>query len=228
MLVRTFMSTPVIALTEDVTCREALRLFEQRGIRRAPVLRGARLVGIVSEGDLLRALPASVTQLDTPEGLLAERRPLGAIMTRELHTTNPDMHLEDAAASMIANKVGALPVVESGEVVGIVTESDLFRALIQVMGGTQGVRITLLPPAPGAASGHNDNLALLCLRLSLRLELLLTHSTRGGGRMLMIRAVGARVHDLPAVLADAGYTVVECLFSGAITGTTATARGCDA
>jgi CBS domain-containing protein len=212
MLVRTFMTTPVIALSEELTCRDALRLFQEQKIRRAPVLREKRLLGIVSDRDLMRALPGSVLALDTPEGQLAETQNVGAIMTRDPHTATPDMHIEDAAASLLRHKIGALPVVEAGEVIGIVTESDLFRALIQVIGGTEGVRLTLLPPPAGVASGHNDNIALLCLRLSLRLELLLTHSTPGGKKMVQIRAVGARVRDLPVVLADAGFAVVECLF----------------
>lgn len=209
MLVRTFMSAPAITVEPEMTCRDALRLFQKQRIRRAPVVAEARLVGILSERDLLRALPGSVLELDTSAGYLAERKPVHSVMTADPFTVEPDTHLEDAAHLMVERRIGGLPVVEQGRVIGMITESDLFRALIQVIGGSQGMRITALPPERGVASGHNDNVALICLRLSLRLNTLLTHSTPGGGQMLMVCATGARAKELPKALTDEGYTLIE-------------------
>lgn len=214
MFVRTFMMKPAITLDPELGCREALQLFHAQRIRRAPVVAGTRLIGIISERDLLRVLPASVLELDSDAGYLAARRHVRSAMTPDPLTVGPDTHLEDAARIMARRRIGGLPVVERGLVIGMLTESDLFRALIQIIGGEEGIRITAMPPEPGAGGGFNDNIATLCMRLSLRMDTLLTHSGPGGGRLVMICATGQRTKELPKALSDAGYTLIEASEAG--------------
>ena len=209
MFVRTFMTKPAISLDPEMGCREALQLFQVQRIRRAPVVAGTRLIGIISERDLLRVLPASVLELDSAAGYLAAQRHVRSAMTADPLTVEPDTHLEDAARIMTRRRIGGLPVVEHGLVIGMLTESDLFRALIQIIGAEEGIRITAMPPVSGAGGGFNDNIAVLCMRLSLRLNTLLTHSSPGGGRIVTICATGKRTKELPKALSDAGYTLIE-------------------
>jgi acetoin utilization protein AcuB len=184
-------------------------MFSLRGIRRAPVLRGEKLVGMVSEGDLLRVLPSTVEALNTAEGHLAERRPVSAIMTHDPCVVGPDTHIEDAARCMLERKIGGMPVVHAGEVIGMVTESDLFRALIEALGGERGIRLTVMPPQSEEADAPDPDIAAICVQLSLRLVTLLTHSTPGGAPMVTLRAEGTRASQLPEALSDAGYRIVE-------------------
>lgn len=209
MLVRTFMTQPAICVAPDTACREALRMFRERRIRRAPVTADGKLVGILCERDLLRVLPGSVVELDSDAGYAAERKTVRSAMTARPVTIASDAHLEDAARIMLEHKVGGLPVVDHGLVAGMVTESDLFRALIQAIGAREGIRITVLVPAPGVGGEVPTDVALLCLGLELRITTLLTHETPGGERMLLLCATGARTAELPRALSDAGYSLIE-------------------
>jgi acetoin utilization protein AcuB len=147
MFVRDCMSSPAIAITPDTPLLDALNLMHEHQFRRLPVVdENDRLVGIVSERDLLYASPPPATLLSGLElnYLLAELQ-TKKIMTREVLTTTPDTFVEDAARLMVENKVGGLPVVdEDNHVVGVITETDVFRAFIELYrAGHAGLYLTL-------------------------------------------------------------------------------------
>jgi len=146
MLIRHFMSEEVATLTPDATCREAYRRFKEAGIRRAPVLMGDRLVGIVSERDLLRVLPGTLGQVSTPAGEEGLQIPVETVMAREVHTVNPNDHLEVAVQLMLKYKIGGIPVVEAGRLRGIITESDIFKAVWGMLSSARGTRILFEVP----------------------------------------------------------------------------------
>ena len=132
---------------------DAQALMKREKIHRLPVLDTAkRLIGIVSEKDLLYASPSPATTLNVYEmhSLLAKLK-VESVMTRKLVTVTSDTLVEDAARALVDNNIGGLPVVDNGTLVGIVTESDLFRLLIDLFGTrTKGVRATLrVPERPG-------------------------------------------------------------------------------
>lgn len=213
MLVRYYMTTPVVTVSEDLGCRAVLRLFRERGFRRAPVERlvdgERRLVGMVSERDVLAALPTRIGELEVRAESALREPTVGEVMDARPLTTTSDAHLEDVAQVMIANKINALPVVDGHALAGILTESDLFRALVSVIGDDDGVRLTLVPPPAGRASAHNAEPAMLCLRLGLELRTLLRHESPGGESLTMLRARGSRWQELAGALVSAGYTLVE-------------------
>lgn len=209
MLVRYYMSSPVVTVPESLSCRAALALFRERGFRRAPVERDGALVGIVSDRDVLTALPTRIGELEARTLELEREITVGQVMQERPVTTTPDTHLEDVARVMIANKLSALPVVDGHVLAGILTESDLFRALASVIGDEDGVRLTLVPPPEGRASAHNAEPAMICLRLGLELRTLLHHESPGGESLTMLRARGTRWKELAGVLVAAGYTLVE-------------------
>jgi acetoin utilization protein AcuB len=156
MLVRDRMTLNPITITPDVSVTDALRLMSEKKIRRLPVLDAEqRLVGIVSDRDLLLASPSPATSLAIWEihELLAKLT-VEKMMTREVITVPEDTPLEEAARVMADSRIGGLPVMRGAAVVGIISESDLFKTLLQLLGGRRpGVRITV------ATSGAKGTLA---------------------------------------------------------------------
>lgn len=153
MLVGERMSHPVITVNPDMPIQEALNLMRKEHVRRFPVVdKRGRLKGIVSEKDLLNASPSDVTSLNIWEmHHLLSKITVDEIMTHEVVTISEDSALEEAALIMADNKIGGLPVVRNGNVVGIITETDLFKLFLELLGGREpGVRISVtVPNLPG-------------------------------------------------------------------------------
>jgi acetoin utilization protein AcuB len=140
MIVRHSMSSPVFTLPPDRPIDAAMRDFRIRRIRRAPVVENGDLVGIVSERDLLDVLPGTLPQL-LAVGEAALDTPVRDVMSSDVHTVGPDQPLETAAAIMLEQRVGGVPVVDEGGLVGIITESDIFRTLWDVLTFDGGKRL---------------------------------------------------------------------------------------
>lgn len=141
MLIRDWMATNVISVTEDVSMMKAARLLKEHNISRLPVLDGAgRLIGIVSDRDIKEASPSKATTLDMHElyYLLSEIK-VKDIMTRNPISTTGDDTIEHAALLMVEKNVGGLPVVDgNAQVVGMITDSDIFKVLINITGVAHG------------------------------------------------------------------------------------------
>jgi acetoin utilization protein AcuB len=144
------MTPNPVTITPDVSVTEALRLMREKKIRRAPVLdHHGKLVGIVSEKDLLYASPSPVSSLSVWEiHYLLARLKVEEVMTKQVITITEDTPLEEAARIMADNKIGGLPVIRDEALVGIVTETDLFKIFLELLGARQpGVRVTALIPS---------------------------------------------------------------------------------
>lgn len=149
MLVREWMSRQPVTITMDMSITEALRVMRQRQVRRLPVLdESGDMVGIVSESDLLYASPSPVTSLSIYEMHdLLTRLKVSELMAKDVITVTPDTPLEEAARIMADSKIGGLPVVEDGRLVGIITETDIFKVFLEMLGARErGIRITLEHP----------------------------------------------------------------------------------
>ncbi|HEY8490466.1 MAG TPA: CBS domain-containing protein, partial [Dehalococcoidia bacterium] len=140
MLVREFMTSKVVTITEEETLKTADLRFRQGRFRHLPVVRDGTVVGVVSDRDV-RAL----RDLDVPDlPAVLERRRVRDVMRRPAIVASPQDPLEQAARLMYERKIGCLPVVDEGRLVGIVTTSDVFRAFVQVMGVAEpGTRLEL-------------------------------------------------------------------------------------
>ena len=149
MLVSQIMTKKPITIRTDVSVSDALDLMHEKKVHRLPVLDSkGRLVGIVAEGDLLYASPSPATSLNVWEihSLLAKLK-VDKVMTRKLITVADDAPVEEAAQIMVEKKIGGLPVVCEKKLVGIVTETDLFKVFISMLGGHRpGVRVTASIP----------------------------------------------------------------------------------
>jgi len=156
MFVREYMSKNPVTITPDISVPDALRLMKEKKVRRLPVLNNhGKLIGIVSEKDLLLASPSPVTSLAVWELTdLMARLKVESVMKREVITISEDTPLEEAARKMVDHKIGGLPVMHGETMVGIITETDLFKQLLAQLGGRRpGVRLTV------AVSGVKGTLA---------------------------------------------------------------------
>ena len=150
MLVYERMTRHPITVSPDTPVAEALQMMREHNVRRFPVIdkKTTRLVGIVTEKELLYASPSPVTSLSIHEiHYLMSKITVDEVMTTELVTVAEDTAIEEAALLMVDNKVGALPVMRGQQLVGIITETDLFKTFIELFSAReQGVRLTVLVP----------------------------------------------------------------------------------
>lgn len=131
--VRDWMSTDVATIKISGTLPEAHALMKEKKIRRLPVLDEGKLVGIVTLGDIREASPSDATSLSIYElNYLLAKLDVKSIMSREPLTVSPSTKLSEAAKLMLNHKIGGLPVVDGDKLVGIITESDIFRAFVRV------------------------------------------------------------------------------------------------
>ena len=145
MFVRDFMTRKPITISPEAAFPEAISLLRTHKIRRLPVLEDHKLVGIVVEEDLLSNQPSPATSLSVHElYYLLERLQVRQIMTHPVYTVGGECPLEDAARIMVEKKISCLPVMEDSLLVGIITETDIFKTLVEILGGEeQGTRLTL-------------------------------------------------------------------------------------
>lgn len=145
MFVQDYMSMNPVTVTPESTLGEALNLMKERSIRRLPVVSKGDVVGLVTEQDLMKASPSSATSLSVWEiNYLFPKIKIKNIMTREIFTVAPETILEKAALIMQENNISTLPVLKGDQLVGIITESDIFKAFIDVLALKHpSVRVTL-------------------------------------------------------------------------------------
>ncbi len=132
-LIRDWMTPNPVTIGPKTTVPEAHKIMKERDFRRLPVVdEHGRLIGIVTLGDLREAGPSSATSLSIFElNYLLAQLTVDKIMTREVVTVSPDATIRDAANLMLKHEIGALPVMEDDKLVGIITESDIFRIIVQ-------------------------------------------------------------------------------------------------
>lgn len=149
MLVSARMTHPVITVHANMPIQDALNLMRKEHIRRLPVIdKKGNLVAMVSESDLLHASPSDATSLSIYElNYLLSKITIKHIMTTDVVTVAEDTPIEEAARIMADNKIGGLPVVHNKKVVGIITETDLFKVFLELFGAREpGVRLAALVP----------------------------------------------------------------------------------
>lgn len=166
------MTRNPITISGDITVPEAQAIMRQKKIHRLPVIDAAgRLVGIVTDSDLRHASAPPATTLDVYElHYLISKLKVEMMMTKNPITVSEDLPVEEAARIMDDNRIAGLPVLRNGALVGIITESDLFRLFIQLFGTRHpGIRLTLLlsekpgslATVTGAVTGAGGNIISL-------------------------------------------------------------------
>ena len=146
MFVGERMSKPVITVSPDLPINEALSMMKREHIRRMPVIQDGKLLGIVSDKDLLNASPSPATSLSVWEmNYLLSKITVKDVMTKKVMTVQENTPIEEAARILADNKIGGMPVMRGDKVVGMITETDLFKMFLELMGAREkGVRVTFL------------------------------------------------------------------------------------
>jgi len=165
MLVRERMTRRPVTISPETPISEALDLMRREKVRRLPVLdREGRLVGIVLEKDLLYASPSPATSLSIYEmQYLLSKLTVAEVMSRRVITVDEITPLEEAARIMADHRIGGLPVMRGDRLVGIITETDLFKVFLEMLGAREkGVRLTLeVPDQKGVLASITGAIAAL-------------------------------------------------------------------
>ena len=145
MYVKNYMSTDLVTITPDTTVIKALDLMRQHDIHRLPVVVKGQLVGLLTESVIAKNSPSTATSLSVHElNYLLNKTTAADIMIRRVITTSPDALLEQAASEMRNMDVGVLVVMDHAQLVGIITDKDIFEAFIDINGYyTPGTRFVV-------------------------------------------------------------------------------------
>jgi acetoin utilization protein AcuB len=157
MLVKDRMSPNPVTVTTNTSLKDALELVRDNPFRHLPVLDdNGKLVGIVTEKSLVYASPTSSTTLSVFEiDYILSRTKLGQILQGEVVAVGPGLPIEEAARVMIDNRIGCLPVVQDDELVGIISDTDIFRVFVEGLGGGHpSLRITVVVPEEVGSLAH--------------------------------------------------------------------------
>ncbi len=149
MRVKNRMTPNPIVANPKTNYNEALRLMQQNHIKHLPIVDSHnKLIGIVTQGDMLRAEPSPVTTLSVYEiASLLEKVTMEKIMTSPVFAVDEVCSITNAANFMLANEIDCLPVVREDKLVGIITDTDIFKTFVEITGGTQsGSRIEARMP----------------------------------------------------------------------------------
>lgn len=215
MIILYWMTPDPVVTTEDQSLLDTLRLMREKSVRRLPVVRdGDELCGIISGPDLLRVVPAmkKLTEDEYSEEAsraLAEHTVADA-MVPDPHTCKAHDRLEEVAERMRQLKIGALPVMRRGHLVGIISEHDIMRALVELSyHGAEGKRITLRIPLLQKIDVMY-NIVDLSRRCGLEILTVLTHPILDeSALMATLRVKGEKVDDFVKSLWEAGYKVAD-------------------
>ena len=135
MYIKDYMSTNLITITPETSVVKASDLLKQHDINRLPVLENGQLVGLITKEVISKNSPSGATSLSAHEvNYLLEKTTAKDIMVKKVMTIGPDNMVEEAASIMRANNIGVLVVTEGSQLVGIITDKDIFKAFVDVSG----------------------------------------------------------------------------------------------
>jgi acetoin utilization protein AcuB len=213
MLVRDCMTSPAITIKPDAPFQEALELMRQHHFRRLPVVDYQdALVGIVSERDLLHAAPSPASSLSMWElNYLLWKLQIKTLMTEKVVTVTPQTPIESAARIMVERKIGGLPVVnDDGHVVGVITETDIFRAFTELMAaGVESARIVMrVPNRKGVLAEVAQRIADLNGNI---VSVGTYHGKHDNGKeaLLLVKVTGVELRTLQDAISALGDVVVD-------------------
>ncbi|NMA92943.1 MAG: CBS domain-containing protein [Firmicutes bacterium] len=208
MFVRDYMSLDPVTVSPGDTVGYALQLMKEHSIRRLPVVSKDKVVGIVTRQDLLRASPSSATSLSIWEiNYLFPKVKIAEVMTKSVISISPGTVLEEAALLMKENGVSALPVVENKRLVAIITESDIFKALIDIFAfDYPGARLIM---EVEDRVGVLYDITKIISSLGVNIITLAARRVEGNRVKIMLRLQDNDVSRVIRLLAEKGYPVMD-------------------
>jgi acetoin utilization protein AcuB len=210
MLVRERMTANPVITHPDASFGDAMELLHEKKVRRLPVVDDkGTLVGIVVEKDLLKAAPSSATTLSVYEiPYLLSKLKIKDIMSKRVITVEEDWPIEEAARVMIERKIGCLPIVRGNQLVGIITETDIFRAMTLALGGeSQCLRVMVrVPDVKGELAKLSSQVAQLGGDIRSLVTLVGKESKQGE---ITMKVLGVKRDDLVKALEKIGIQVID-------------------
>ncbi|MGB3985023.1 MAG: CBS domain-containing protein, partial [Limnochordia bacterium] len=208
MFVRNFMTKDPITVSLDATLPSTADLMKQHNLKRLPVMDQDKLVGIITEKDVAKALPSPATTLSKYEiNYLTEKIRVKDVMTKAVISVSPDTTVEEATMIMHEEDVGCLPVLENGKLVGIITERNIYNALTKLFGlDRPGLRITVQVED---RIGVIADLTTLIKSLNLPIISLATYAASAETAYIVVRIATDSPESLIGTLTGNGFQVVH-------------------
>lgn len=214
MFVINRMTKNPMTVTADTKVDEVAHLMKKHNFRRLPVVDDGKLVGFLSDSDLMRVVPSSATTLSRYEiNSLLAKICVRDIMKKDVVSVNVDATIEEAALIMYKNKIGGMPVVSNmGAVVGVITETDIFKTFVDVMGLADGkTRITL---EVTDKIGVVKDIAEIFGQAGVSIDSLITCKKEDNKYEIVIRGDITNIDDIKAKLEAKGYKVIHTVKIG--------------
>ena len=209
MYVSDWMTKKVFSVSPDDYLSDALSLMKEKGIKHVPVVKNGKLKGIISDRDIKEYSPSKATSLDIYElhYILAKTK-IKEMMTTGVITTTSDAPVEEAAMIMLDRSIGCLPVIDEGNLAGIISDKDIYRALVDITGVRHGgnrICVTIEDRA-----GSIKEVADIVRKYNFRLQGILTsyEGVREGFRRVVIRTQGRG--DFNSLKAEIEGTFKSC------------------
>jgi len=212
MFVKSRMTSNPHTISPDATIADALELMRKNNIRRLPVVKNGELVGIITEREILEVSPSKATTLSIFElNYLLSKTKVSAVMTKDVITVSPDTLLEEAAVLMRDNRIGALPVLENNKLVGIITETNIFDAFIDLLGFREaGTRIAVeVDDTPGILA----DVASVIKSYGANITHLVVYRSSSGKSVIVIRVNTTNTDEMVNALEKQNYRVTSILKS---------------
>lgn len=206
MYVKNRMTTNPYTIAFDALITDVVELMREKNLKRVPVVNGEKVVGILTRSDIQKVSPTKATTLSIYEiNYLLAKTKVSDAMTKEVITVSPDALLEEAAVLMRDSRVGTLVVVENDKLIGIITESDIFEAFIDLLGFREiGSRITMqAQDVPGILADIGE----IFKSLNLNITHIAVYRRNSGYSDIVIRTSSLDTDALEEKLYEHGYKV---------------------
>ncbi|MDD2483511.1 MAG: CBS domain-containing protein [Eubacteriales bacterium] len=208
MYVKNRMTVNPYTITADAPINEAIELMREKGLKRIPVVAGERVVGMLTNTDIYKVSPTKTTTLSIFEiNYLLSKTKVSDAMSKDVIKVSPDALLEEAALLMRENRIGTLAVATEDKLVGIITESDIFDAFIDLLGfRDQGSRIAIdAEDVPGAIA----NIGEIFKTFNANITHIVAYRGSGGRSDVVIRTNAVNTEEIEASLAKHNYFVTD-------------------
>jgi len=206
MYVRQFMTAQVFTVNPEDSIADTVVLMREKKISRMPVVEKGKLVGFVTDGDLREVSPSPATTLSIFElNYLIAKTPIREVAIKKVVTCHPDTKIEEAALLMRDHKIGGLPVVDEGKVIGIITGSDILDAFLDIMGfRSPGQRVMI---ETKNEAGVMLDLAVTIKEFDVNIGSLAVYHLKDNKVQILARLQGDNVAEVKTSLEEKGYQI---------------------
>lgn len=210
MYVKNKMTHNPYTIDVNAPINEAIELMREQSLKRLPVVKGEKIVGILTKGDIQKVSPSKATSLSIFEiNYLYTKTTVKDAMTKNVITISEDALLEEAAVIMRENRIGTLPVIKDDKLVGIITESDIFDSFISLLGFKEiGTRITVeSSDEPGALAVIGD----IFKSFNANITHIVAYRGKNGKSDVVIRTDTLETEEIEKKLVESGYRLEHVL-----------------